>query len=380
MQAPSPPFSRSDSGYKPVVFDVPDNQYQWPISRPESVNSGISTVSTASSSGTTSDERLPITATKNELAWGCIKINKSDTQELIIRNSSNKRIKFTASINGGNSFKFKDVSENPTSLNIALHGNEIRTLYVVFTPTQMGIVKGRINFTSQNQSKQKNIRLFGCGGHTKMEIMGISTDMSENSWLPMGTCVSAKTILENNIRIRNSGSLTSFCYIQLYNNEFLWVDEPSIKIIPNKFILQPNETRKVSINYNPRKNFATLFTSKNVALIGNLYIAMGPEYTRYRMRALLSQVKGEYSNLEVLNTQFENERTPTDIHKCRKESTKSLVVLRKDIETKNLSLTVQRDTNETILQSEIDETCNFRTLSNDVDQSEYMDDTVVASR
>ncbi|XP_044730497.1 uncharacterized protein LOC123293676 isoform X2 [Chrysoperla carnea] len=329
------------------------------------------------------NEKLPIEATKIEMIWGCCKVGKSTSNEIVIRNRSNNRFKFIAEIKES-AFKFQNNAESTQNMNVVLQGNESRTLTVIFTPNRVGAIRGTIQFSSSVGSQTKNVRLYGYGGHTKIDLMGVSKDTSDRIWFMLGYYDTENSVMESSFLVRNTGVTPGFIYLKPTHTSLLSTDDPDLNISPKNLVILPGETKKIYISFDPRRNFKKMFENKDVCQIGTVNIYLGPEPTRFRIRNLLNRLKlngdkSQFKNLdECLNIDYEDEKIPADISICRKESPGAINSLACDVETRILNVVVEKNfENSRLMAADIDETCIYQSLC--VDQTTIMENTLMPS-
>lgn len=85
---------------------------------------------------TQNDGKFPLKASTSELVWECVKLRKSVSKSFVIKNHSEKKLNLKIEVFGPG---FQIASPMGTN-SLLLHGNECRTIHIVFCPTVIGKV------------------------------------------------------------------------------------------------------------------------------------------------------------------------------------------------------------------------------------------------
>ncbi|KAL6440928.1 hypothetical protein ACFW04_003374 [Cataglyphis niger] len=273
-------------------------------------NSPISTVSGVTVTGNT----IPIKSTHAALVWNSVKTGKSDIKEFTIRNTSNNKIKIQIDIWDDNkSFKFLgDRQTVSTSIVLAMHRQELKTLAVSFSPYHIGPVTGKItikHYTRNGSDSQqhKKIPLYGYGGYSKIKISNIFKDANgKMGLLSLGTLYSETTVLTKEIILQNIGDLQLFAKIKIIPKDISVTMYSNWHVKPKELILNPKETQRVLIEFYPKKeDFAKLQCSE-VSHVATVNVMYGDEPTRWRIRRLYNKIKESDNSTENENDVLKN--------------------------------------------------------------------------
>ncbi|XP_050446497.1 uncharacterized protein LOC126849059 isoform X2 [Cataglyphis hispanica] len=341
-------------------------------------NSPISTVSGVTVTGNT----IPIKSTHAALIWNSVKTGKSDIKEFTIRNTSNNKIKIQIDIWDDNkSFKFLgDRQTVSTSIVLAMHRQELKTLAVSFSPYHIGPVTGKItikHYTRNGSDSQqhKKIPLYGYGGYSKIKISNIFKDANgKMGLLSLGTLYSETTVLTKEIILQNIGDLQLFAKIKIIPKDISVTMYSNWHVKPKELILNPKETQRVLIEFYPKKeDFAKLQCSE-VSHVATVNVMYGDEPTRWRIRRLYNKIK-ESDN----STENENDVLKNIVHSICKtfpgeQLASGLLSIRDSIQNLNdlctgvhqyeIMLTVEACTDDTLpVHCDADESQLFYTLS-----------------
>ncbi|XP_072752042.1 uncharacterized protein [Anoplolepis gracilipes] len=279
-------------------------------------NSPISTVSSVAIPSNT----IPIKSTHPALIWNSVKIGKTETKEFIICNTSNNKIKIQIDISDDNkNFKFFGDRQNVnTSMVLVMKRQEYTTLVVSFSPYHVGPATGKItikHYTRDGGDSQqhKKIPLYGYGGYSKIKIWNILKDTSGKMILSLGTLYSETTVLTANITLQNIGDLQSFAKIKVIPK----VISPTIvfqgsswHVKPKELILNPKETRRVLIEFYPKKEDFAILQRTEVSHVATVNVIYGDEPTRWRIRRLYNKIKES----DGFSTENESETFKNIVH------------------------------------------------------------------
>lgn len=319
--------------------------------------------------------KLPIETNRVELVWGCVKIGKRHIETFTLRNKSQRKLRLQISSSNSNFRLMSDQSELESSSQLALllYPLESRLITVVFTPACIGAIIGKLNFSPmckdlQNQHvKRQQLMLYAYGGHSHIEIQNILKDTTMKMWLSLGK-LNNRSLLNQKFIIQNCGNLPMFVLV-LFGSKALY-GQSGVSICPKEIVLQPKQSTTIVINYTPTKEDAKrLFNSNSNEVLELGYIQMinGAEALRGRIRRLCKKLKhyGNIDNLllEKLNNQFPNEAIPQDVNQIN-ETVGAMKTLMQNINTKEIILTVEKDTDSTLVGQigGLDDTTIFQSL------------------
>ncbi|XP_029166883.1 LOW QUALITY PROTEIN: uncharacterized protein LOC114937540 [Nylanderia fulva] len=336
-------------------------------------NSPISTVSSLAVAGNT----IPIKSTQSALVWNSVKTGKNETKEFTIRNTSENKIKIQIDIwDDKNSFKFLgDRQTSTTSMVLAMHRQELKTLAVIFSPYHTGPVTGKITIKhyirDDSDSQQcKRIPLYGYGGYSKIKILNIFKDVSGKMGLSFGSLYSGTTVLTTEITLQNTGDLHSFAKIKVIPKVISPTMDSNWHINPKELILNPKETRRVKIEFSPKKeDFARLQRSE-VSQVATINITWGDEPTRWRIRRLYNKIKESENENEAFKNivhpickPFPGEQLIPGLFSIR-DSVQNLNDLCTGVHQYEIMLTVEACTDDTLpLHYDADESQMYHSLS-----------------
>ncbi|XP_023023082.2 uncharacterized protein [Leptinotarsa decemlineata] len=340
-----------------------------------------STTSSRASSALTSlqNGKLPIETTKCDMIWGCLKIGKSETKDFLIRNRSSKRLGLKLSLSG-QEFKIRKDnrldSEPISSSKIILHPHEAKVLFVSFIPTKVGAAADELIFTSLDpnlvQTKKQCIRLFGYGGTGKVEFRNLTRDTTGKFWLPLGK-LENQSVMTRSFNVRGSGVLSTFVHIS-----FTSKDLAKVSIVPDFFLLIPNEHKEVVVSYEfsseDNKSLHKALVNTNIVELGSLSVTSGTEVDRGRLRRLYRKCCESGLSIDPLATTLKKELfgevMPSDLVRL-KESSEYWREIFKQFSRNEIVITIERDPDQTIIPQFSDESGLYQSL--------WQDSTVVVS-
>lgn len=118
----------------------------------------ISSLRSCSSLDSLVDGKLPIECNKTQLVWSCIKIGKSSTRSFVLKNKSQKKIRFQMCLKSNNYKIITREVEASTSISVVLYPLESKQFEVSFSPTTPGAYIENISFypiSVKQQAEQK---------------------------------------------------------------------------------------------------------------------------------------------------------------------------------------------------------------------------------
>lgn len=274
--------------------------------------------------------------------------------------------------------KDKNESEPSNILKILLRPLESRTLAVNFCPSAKGAFAGELDFAPLDadliQSKKQMIYMYGYGGHASVELYNnIARDPTGKFLLPLGD-LSNKISLTKTITCRNNGTLTGFVLATFEPKSVC--SSVSVLILPNKFVIKPQQEIGLSVTYTATKEDITYFQNSaigNVFELGVIKLYTEAEATRGRLRCLVN--KAEKHKLDVkpivreLTQSFRYENVPGDILKCR-ESVCGINQLLRQVYLREIVVTIEHDYDATLVS--MDDTSVFQTLCGDSSNYTYI--------
>ncbi|XP_020290598.1 uncharacterized protein LOC109858098 isoform X2 [Pseudomyrmex gracilis] len=267
-----------------------------PVTSPQSVTSSRNSPTSTVSSVAVAGNIIPVRTTHAALVWKSVKIGKCEIKEFTIRNTSDNKIKIQLDICDDNkNFKFYGDRQVSTSMVVTMQRQESKTLAVAFSPYYIGPISGKITIRhyikDSNNQQHKIIKLFGYGGYSKINISGTFKDSSAKMWLSLGTLYSETTILKATFVLQNNGDLYSFATIKIAPKVISPTMDNNWNIKPKELILHPKETRRVSIEFYPKKEDHTILQRSEVSHVATVHITYGDEPTRLRIRRLVNKSK-----------------------------------------------------------------------------------------
>ncbi|KAJ8676070.1 hypothetical protein QAD02_011856 [Eretmocerus hayati] len=357
-------------------------------------NSGRYSPGSTASGGTTNETVIPIRATHTALVWGSIKIGRSDTKSLTIRNTSNNKIKLLVTIEAEDqNFKILKDRAVVSTTALSLQGMESKTLYILFAPNHPRAAAGKLIFSNYSslQDKRKisglgkRVQLFGYGGFGRIEISEAMKDTSGQMWLSLGK-FNSSGILHGKIKLHNSGDLTCFTKIKLAPKALYPSVTSSWFIDPTELILAPDEVRWVSLEFKPRRDDITMIHQTGVIHVGSLKMIYGDEPTRLRIRRLHNKLKDSGQLYDKNDDQtddfkdvilqiskaFPGEAFTQDLRLIG-DSVQNIGDLCKGIVQSEVKLTIEMNADETmsVLQDNMDESQAFYSLCSDHDDESH---------
>ncbi|XP_019881389.1 uncharacterized protein LOC109609198 [Aethina tumida] len=327
----------------------------------------------SSSLSSLTDGKLPLESTTFELIWGCVKVDKSETKEFLIRNKSSKVLRIQIHITGPNFKIRKDIMSESDTLSAAklvLHGYESRQILVTFSPTKNGAAFEELRFTSldfpEQQSKKQSIKLFGYGGYINVDVVNIPKDLSSKYLINLGTI--NKNIIVQTFLVKNTGNLAAFCHMQ-YRSKHMTLFS-NVMISPNFFSLMPNESKEITVSYEPSMNdHKSLQTLKGVVHeLGSIKLLFGAEVNRARLRRLCNkatelQIKVD-PQYKILIEKLQDEVIPNDVSKLR-DALNSIDDIGQTFKSHEIVVILEQDPDQTIMPQMHDESDLFTTLCAD---------------
>jgi len=197
---------------------------------------------------------------------------------------------------------------------IALQAQECRTISVTFCPTSLGAAVGKLNFCHAKDTADKTIRkiipLFGYGGHTVVEVQGVSQGVVGNPFLQLGTVGDLLNLqMCGTFSVYNKGPLKGVAIIRVKSD----LKKPSgsanyspLTITPSKCVIGPDSHTRIDIVYRPRKNDVKklLRQEGNVLGVATLEVFMADEPSRQRILGLINKFANNTSEMYLLDELF----------------------------------------------------------------------------
>lgn len=267
--------------------------------------------------------------------------------------------------------KDRNESEPLNTLKMMLRPLESRTLAVNFCPSAKAAFAGVLDFAPLDadlqQTKRQMIFLYGYGGNASIEFHNnIARDATGKFILPLGD-LNNRTSISKSIICRNCGNLSGFVLATFEPKS--GCSSVSVSIVPNKFVMKPQEEISMTVTYTITKDDFKYFQDTGVANVfelGVIKLYTEAEALRGRLRRLA--LKAEGSKLEVkpivkeLATNFRNEHFPDDLAKL-KENVFGMNQLLRQVCLREIVVIIEHDREATIVP--IDETSVFQTLCED---------------
>lgn len=316
------------------------------------------------SSGSAIGNRLPIRAMKTHISWPSTKIGKTMSQDVTIKNISDHRIKIIINImKSGFTLGYNNECSN--SMTMILHGSEVRTFSVIFSPQRNGLYSTKLEFTDNRHATRLTLPLVGFGGYSEVAISGVFKLPNDKNFLSLGQFSSINAMSES-IKLYNKGTVPAFAYVSCDSfRSNLLLSTSEISITPEIMIIQPNTFKIVNISFKPKKGCVNNYNTDVIELAA-LTIMTGDDGLRQRARKLYQSYpmhKGEkiWSKLLPLFVQLDDEPCYSEISYI-KEPMSALYDIIAPLKINDISVTVENRTinnDSTILA---DETILFQSL------------------
>lgn len=317
-------------------------------------------------------KKLPLKIDKFSIAWGSVKLRRSEKQSIQIKNVSPKRLQFKINVKGPGF----DVSNIQGNL-ITLQAMECRTIELNFCPTVLGLAVGSLTFGSPNSADIPEIplKLCGFGGHICLENrLGVTAPPVGLPFVSLGLLTDLSEVVRTTFTINNKGTIHAFFTILI---DHIGMDLPgicdSLRVKPMAGIIPPRGEVSVTVTYkatrNDLKRIVGKIKNKNALSLANLQILHGDEATRIRIKRMLPELKRINEFPKSLDIMWDIAETPSIIEHgdTFKESAESVYELIPTIKTRDISVTISNhiwdnDHQSTILMPDVDETILFRTI------------------
>lgn len=354
----------------PVSFPRTLGQYRLPITEALPVGARSSSRCSNNSEFTPSDGKFPLKANRSELTWECVKLRKSVTKSVVIKNASEKKLNLKMEVCGPGF----QVANGPGNESLLLQGNECRTISITFCPTIIGKAIGNVIFKPTRNwldGTERSIHLWGYGGSTILQLQDVERGPIGNSFLKLGETSNIKsTILTRSFSIYNKGPLNGVATIFVKPKTNQYIYESHINIEPNKCVIRPDSSVNINVTYKLRRKDLEKLSQKSceVVTVGNLEVIIGAEPNRQRIASMLTRsgaIPSKFMQLEFLVNQFpvannehfddftEHTDNVTDLFNCFKSTDIALTINR-------TTLDESRDGYSDL--SDIDDTVLFRTI------------------
>ncbi|XP_017779565.1 PREDICTED: uncharacterized protein LOC108564880 isoform X2 [Nicrophorus vespilloides] len=357
----------------------------------ENKNRSINSMKSACSIETLSEIKNPLACTKSELVYGCVKVGKIATQEFVVKNRSDHKMRFQVNSSNLNYKISKLDTDSMAKVTILLHPNESRQFTITFSPTTIGVQTGKLYFYPMikgdiRKDKQQVMNLFGYGGHSSIEMLGLPKDTSGKLWLPLGSLNSQNNSkMVKQFQIKNSGTLPGFAHLSVRSKSLY--SYATINLSPSSVVLQPGQQVSIQVEYIITKDDYRIFCKtfnggSEVTEIAHITIVFGPEVLRGRLRKLNEYVSKNNLMPDKLVCEltkiFPGECIPDDLRNY-KDTVKNFHVILNELLRKEITITVEQDMDKTLCPEAIDETSQYHTLMNNysnmtiVDKSDIVD-------
>lgn len=195
-----------------------------------------------------------------------------------------------------------------------MQAQECRTISVTFCPTALGAAIGKLNFCHAKDSADKTVRkiipLFGYGGHTVVEVQGVSQGVVGNPFLQLGTIGDLLNLqMSGTFTIYNKGPLKGVAIIRVKSDlkkSSGSTAYSALTITPSKSVISPDSHTRIDIVYRPRKNDVRklLRQEGNVLGVATLEVFMADEPSRQRILALINKFANNSSDIYLLDELF----------------------------------------------------------------------------
>lgn len=317
---------------------------------------------------TQNDGKFPLKSNTSELVWECVRLRKSVTKSLVIKNTSDKKLSLKVGVIGPG----YQIASSCDSDSLVLQGHECRTINVTFCPTIIGKAMGKLIFKpikNWPEELERSVYLWAYGGSTVLQLQGIERGPVGCSFLKMGeTSNIVTTTLERSFSIYNKGPLNGVATVFVKPKTNQCINENHITIEPNKCVIRPDGTATIRVIYKLRRKDIERLREKSceVLTIGTLEVIFGSEPNRQRIASILTRqgnVPTSYKQLEFLVNDFPVARM--EDFKDYREHVDNVSDLFGCFRTSEIALTINRtslDETRTADLSCIDDSVLFRTL------------------
>lgn len=336
--------------------------YQDAVSVDKRCNSQLST----HSEFTQNDGKFPLKSNTSELIWECVKLRKSVSKSFVLKNTSEKKLSLKVVVIGPG---FQIASGTDSLL---LQGNECRTINVSFCPTILGKAAGKIIFRPTRnwpEDTERSVNLWAYGGSTVLQLQGIERGPVGSAFLKMGeTSHLQSTTLTRTFSIYNKGPLNGVATIFPKPKANQYINESHVLIEPNKCVIRPDCSAKISVSYKLRRKDLERFKEKSceVLTIGTLEVIFGAEPNRQRIASMLmrkGKIPSMYQQLQFLVDDFPV--ASVEHFKDYREQVDSVSDLFGCFKTSEVALTINHDALDDSRDADLsgmDESVLFRTL------------------
>ncbi|KAJ6640809.1 hypothetical protein Bhyg_05741 [Pseudolycoriella hygida] len=319
-----------------------------------------------------------IKSSHSVLSWPSQKLRTQSIKQFTVKNIGGKKLTMKIEVVGPG---FQLSPSEPFQL-IALQAQECRTISVTFSPTALGAAIGKLNFSHAKDTADKTIRkmipLYGYGGHTVVEVQGVSQGVVGSPFLQLGTVGELLNLqMCGTFSIYNKGPLKGVAIIRVKSD----LKKPSgstysaLTITPSKCVIGPDAYSRIDLVYRPRKNDVRklLRQEGNVLAVATLEVFMADEPSRQRILGLINKFAKNSSEIYILDELFRGVSTDevenfTDFH----ENEEMIADLFNKMKSTEIVLTVKRSTMDQTIESEHDlfmsdtnESMFFHTLVSD---------------
>lgn len=227
------------------------------------------------------------------------------------------------------------------------------------------------------------IDLFGYGGSASILLREIQKGLDGRAFLPLGDIRQLSHPIVKTFIIENKGTVPGFFIAKIDSKDVAGHSslESSLSVYPAKVIVKPGGFEKITINFRPRKNDLKKIVSKNtdVMIVANLTLITGDEPTRKRIKKIVAGSKNDFNVKDGpmfgLVDDIPRQEDSSDVEML-KESLEAMLELTSTLRTHELSLTVNRNMDDTVVDfsmlAETDESLLFKTLTSEHLMEEYL--------
>jgi hypothetical protein len=279
-----------------------------------------------------------------KLSFESVKIDKSVVKSLSIQNGCDKKLPLKVRVIG------PGFSVLPRE-DFRMVPMEARTFQVKFSPSVIGPARGALIFElANNKNCSRTIPFYAYGGHANISIEGVQKGPFGPAFLTMGVVKDLNYLLEQKIRLRNSGTLPAFASIVFERtklSDFAILD--SLTATPTQVKIDPGQYAEVKVRFKATKaEIKKIFAmNKEVTTIGEICVISGDEPTRLRLLHSKDVVEKRFLDYLPKSLPGEDELL-AKMNKFKEELTSAKVSgIMSQIRTHEIALTINRDMNDT---------------------------------
>lgn len=220
------------------------------------------------------------------------------------------------------------------------------------------------------------IDLFGYGGSASILLREIFKGLDGRTFLPLGDIRQLSQPIVKSFIIENKGTVPGFFIAKIDTKDVAGHSSlgSSLSVYPGKVIVKPGGFEKITINFRPRKNDIKKIVSQNtdVMIVANLTLITGDEPTRKRIKKIVEGSKNDFNMKDGpmigLVDDIPRQDDSSDVEML-KESLEDMIELTSTLKTHELTLTVNRNLDDTVVDfsmlAETDESLLFKTLTSE---------------